>query len=133
VPVLVRATGWLELVVPTAVFGKVMVAGDTLAVGRPPLPIRLTTRVPLLALLGIDRTPEADPVVVGVNRTWMLHSAPDASVIPAQPSVRWKGPVIVLVEGTIGPAPRLRSVTVRSLLVWPTFTVPKSRLVSATA
>lgn len=116
------------LVVPTVWLPKLSVAGDRLA-ATTPLPLVLTVCGLLLALSVIVTAPVADPNVVGLNVTEIVHFLPANTVLP-QVLVSANGPVTAMLVIVSGAVPVLVRITFLTALLVPTTTLPKFRLVA---
>jgi hypothetical protein len=84
------------------------------------------------ALSAMVSTPEAAPFVVGENTTLTVQLVPAASVAPHVVLETANGPLVVMPPNVRSLLRRLVIVTVLALLVVPTVTVPKLRLLDET-
>ena len=111
VPLLVRATDWLPLVVPSACPAKSKLPTLKLTAGTNPVPLRLAVCGLPVALSLTLRMPVRVPPPVGLNETLMMQLAPDPREVP-HVLVCEKSPVVVTFVMDIVPVPLLRSVMV---------------------
>jgi hypothetical protein len=91
-----------------------------------PVPLRVTVRVGLVALLDTVTFPEAAPAAVGVNVTLTVQDAPAAIEAP-QVLVDANGPVAETEDTLAAAPPVLVTVTVWAAEVEPTAWLPKDR------
>jgi len=83
VPVLFSVTDRAALATPTLVFEKATLVPDRLTIGaETPVPVRDDVCVPPGASSVTVSVPLSDPAASGVNFTWIVHEAADASVAP---------------------------------------------------
>jgi hypothetical protein len=111
--------------VPTGCAGKVKEAGERLATGAVPVPVRLTVCVAGLALSVIVNEPLLEPLAVGVKVTPRVQLALAARLAP-QLLVWEKSPLVVMLEIVRAALPLFVSVIVSAELVVPTTWLPKS-------
>ena len=105
---------FVELVAWTTL-PKAKLVGENVT-GALPVPESATVCVPALSV--ITMLPEAVPIAVGENDTWMVHEAP-GTITPLQLLVWLNGPVAATFETCSDPVPLLRTVMVRAALVVP--------------
>jgi hypothetical protein len=99
-----------------------------------PVPLTEIVSGEFVALLTMDMVPEAGPTAVGANWTWYELLWPAAMEAEAMPPTTPKPvPVKLPCEIATGPVPVLVNVTVWGLLLNPTSTLPKFRLVGLAA
>ncbi len=95
VPVLLRVSVWVPLVLPTVVAAKFNTVLETAAMGlAPPVPVPLKAmaigvKVLLWLMLSV---PLRVPAVVGVNATKIVQLEPTLTAVPQVPPVRAKSP-----------------------------------------
>ena len=82
VPVLLNVTTCAPLVVPTSCEAKLKLAGDKLAAGATPVPVRLTDCGLPVALSVIASDSFSAPVVVGVKVMLNVQLPPAATELP---------------------------------------------------
>jgi hypothetical protein len=99
---------------------KLRLAGERLATGAVPVPLRLAVRGLPTPLSVTVTVPLRDPVVVGLKVTVIGQLAPAARVVP-QVLVWAKSPLAVIDVIVSSSVPVLLSVTVCGVLVVPTF------------
>jgi len=121
--VLLSVTGCAVLVVPTAWLPKLKLAGEAVAVGETPVPVKETVCGLPAALSVMVRKPGRVPPVEGVKVTLIVQFAPAAIVAGAtgQLLVCAKSPVMAIELMTRGAVPELVTVTACAALVVPTF------------
>lgn len=132
VPVLESVSVCAAEVLPALVLGKVMLVGESVAVGTAaatPVPVRAMDCGEFVALSVAETSAVSVPVVVGVKVMEMLQLAKAASVVP-QVVVSLKDeellPVGCVSAVSVADAfPVLVTVTVCAALVWPTVVLGK--------
>ena len=140
VPLLVSVTVWAAADRPSAVAGKVRLAGDTPAVGTPtPVPARDAVCVEpetFPALSVTVRVAVRLPAALGVNVTAIVQLPPAATLL-AQVFVSAKSlelaPLMVMLAMVRAAVPELMTVTVWAALVALRFVLPKVTVVGERA
>jgi hypothetical protein len=127
-PGLLMVTVWAALVVLTGWLAKVSVVGERLTAGATPVPVRLTACGLPLALSAMLIAPVRVPVVVGVNVTLIVQTAPPATDVP-QVFVWVKSPLVATVVIVNVWLPVFVRLTVCIALTIPTSWLEKERLV----
>jgi hypothetical protein len=131
-PTLLSLMDWAGLVVPFRCFANVSEDGEILTEGASPVPESVTFWVPEPALSVTVSAPVREPWAVGLNVTDIVQEAPAPSDAP-QLLVLWKSPLaeVELIERVAFPL--FVSVTALALLVLPTGSPLKLRLVGLRA
>jgi hypothetical protein len=111
--------------VPTRCAGKVKKAGEKLARGAVPVPVKLTVWVAGLALSVMVDDPLCEPLAVGVKVALREQLALAARLTP-QMLVWEKSPLVVMLEIARAALPWFVSVIVSAELVVPTTWSPKT-------
>jgi hypothetical protein len=106
------------VVVPTLTFPKLRLAGDAVAAGGAPVPLKVTVWGLATALSVMVTNPARVPLAVGVNVTLIVQLA-KAATVPTQLSVSLKSPLAVIFVTVTGPGPLLLTVIVCAGLVIP--------------
>ena len=116
----------VPLLLPTDTLPKFRLIGDRLTAAVL-LPLRLTDWFPVPALSLIVTLPEAAPVAVGENVTWIVQVALVARV-DVQPFVALNGAAAVTLDSVKLPAPVFLTVMIFAELVVPTTCDANERL-----
>jgi hypothetical protein len=117
-PVFESVVVWAGLVLPTNCPPNAKLAGESVALGAVPVPVRNTPCWPPDALSVTMTEPDRVPVAVGVKVTLIEQLAPAATVVP-QVFVSAKSPLLVIPEIVSGAVPVFESVVLWVGLVVP--------------
>ena len=118
-PVFVSDTVCPLLMVPSICEGNVKEAGERVAAGPEPDPVRPTVWMAGLALSVMVTVPVLDPLALGLKVTLTLHEAP-ASTLEPQLLVWEKSPLIAMLVMVSVAVPVLVRVKLCELLLVPT-------------